>query len=298
MAIIYVRQNAINYVKWDRCISNALNGSVYGLSWYLDIVAGQWDALIEGDYDFVMPLVFKKNLLFHHIYVPPLSGQLGVFSSKPVSGNKVRDFLSHIPKQFKQVHIQLNRQNSSGLKSEGKSVPLFELDLITPYDKLRRNYPPDVKARIADAFDKKYRVMKHLGYAEAEDFLRQQAKIDLNRELSRLNKIISRLIKKNRAEISGIYTPFNALCGIACYVKSNNNVLLIYACIDNEGRDIRANLILIDHFLQTYSSRNVTLSFDFQDDDWNDSLYRVFGAIRTRSVSYLLDQRPWLVRWI
>ena len=47
MNIRYVKHNDIDFKKWDKCITKAINGSVYGYSWFLDIVAKEWDALLD-----------------------------------------------------------------------------------------------------------------------------------------------------------------------------------------------------------------------------------------------------------
>lgn len=55
MTIRHLRYNEIDKTKWDRCIQTAFNGNVYSFSWYLDVVAYGWEALVEGDYETVFP---------------------------------------------------------------------------------------------------------------------------------------------------------------------------------------------------------------------------------------------------
>ncbi len=299
MTIHYVKQHEIDYSKWDNCISRSFNGSVYALSWYLDIVAGQWDALVEDDYDAVMPLIFRRNRLLLEIYVPPLSGQLGVFSEKPVSSARMDAFLNQIPGKFRRVTIQLNRHNSSIVREKGHAQQsLFELDLITSYEKLKKNYPVWIKERIAATRSRKFWVMKHLSFADAEWFIEENTDVRRQKDLRKLSRIIRRLLNKNRAEISGVYTAHNVLCAIACYVKSSSNVMLLFAAMSDPGREHHAHYLLLDDFLQSYSSRNVTLSFDYSDSDWDDDFYMDFSALRTFSLGYHADRRPAFLRWL
>jgi len=65
LEIKYLKHNQIDKQKWDSAIENAQNGLAYALSWYLDIVSPNWDALIFGDYEMVMPLIHKKKYTFH-----------------------------------------------------------------------------------------------------------------------------------------------------------------------------------------------------------------------------------------
>ena len=49
--------------------------------WYLDIVHENWDALMEDDYERVMPMpVITKNWRISYIFQPFFVQQLGVFS--------------------------------------------------------------------------------------------------------------------------------------------------------------------------------------------------------------------------
>jgi hypothetical protein len=54
--IKYLKHKEINKEKWDKCISSSHNKIIYALSWYLDVVSPNWDGLIKGDYEAVMPI--------------------------------------------------------------------------------------------------------------------------------------------------------------------------------------------------------------------------------------------------
>ncbi|MDZ4667693.1 MAG: hypothetical protein SGJ00_07395 [bacterium] len=54
--IRYLSHSAIDKVKWDHCIGTAENHLIYGLSWFLDIMCTEWEALVKGNYEEVMPL--------------------------------------------------------------------------------------------------------------------------------------------------------------------------------------------------------------------------------------------------
>ena len=70
MEIKYLKHNQIDKQKWDSAIENARNGLVYVLSWFLDIVSPDWDALVYGDYEVVMPLTYRNKLGVKYLYQP------------------------------------------------------------------------------------------------------------------------------------------------------------------------------------------------------------------------------------
>jgi len=65
--IKYIKRADLLIEKYDTCIDLAINSRIYAYSWYLDVVADHWDALVYGDYEAVMPipkLKLKRNLWF------------------------------------------------------------------------------------------------------------------------------------------------------------------------------------------------------------------------------------------
>ena len=86
----YLKHGEIDFQRWDDCIDHAINSYVYAYSWYLNIVAGEWDALVEekdGKYQRVFPLPFRKKAGIKYIYQPPFTQQLGLFS-RLLKGNE------------------------------------------------------------------------------------------------------------------------------------------------------------------------------------------------------------------
>lgn len=62
--IRYIKHQNIDTEKWDECVDNAENRRIYATHWHLDRTAEYWDALVLGDYEYVMPLPVKKNGAF------------------------------------------------------------------------------------------------------------------------------------------------------------------------------------------------------------------------------------------
>jgi len=299
VSIRYVEQADIDPVKWDRTVDVSLNASLYGKSWFLDSVADTWDALIENDYLAVMPLVFRKGFVFTEIYPPLLTKYLGIFSSLPVNHDKINRFIQHIPKKFKKINICLNRLNTQSLQlGRVSGQPCFELDLISSYDLKQKKYTSIALDNIAIAWENKLSVMKHLSLTELEYFLRVNAKAG-NRILtfSSLRQILSRLNKKGKAIIVGVYGPENTLCSVAVFVNETNSIILLYACTNSQCCALKANYLIIDSFLRDYSGNNITMGFDYTDTSWNENLYHDFGAVKGYCYTVKINRLPTLIKW-
>src|ERR1039458_6261489 len=103
--IRYIHHSQINKKDWDSCIGNSANTTIYAYSWYLDAVCPAWEALVEGEYETVMPLTPNKKYSIHYLFQPFFTQQLGVFSNYLRTESKINQFLSAIPEKFKFVEI-------------------------------------------------------------------------------------------------------------------------------------------------------------------------------------------------
>ncbi|MCD4769555.1 MAG: hypothetical protein K8R35_05250, partial [Bacteroidales bacterium] len=78
--IRYLKNSEIDRKRWDDCIEADSVSLPYGTSWYLDIMAPGWDALIDGDYNFIFPLPNRKKYGLRYIFTPVFLQKLGLFS--------------------------------------------------------------------------------------------------------------------------------------------------------------------------------------------------------------------------
>ena len=109
--IHHLSRKELDVEKYNACIANSVQSRIYAYSWYLDIVADNWDVLVLNDYEAVMPLPWRSKFCIKYIYPPCWTQQLGIFSDEVISENLTNRFINLIPKKFKKVTIQFNSGN-------------------------------------------------------------------------------------------------------------------------------------------------------------------------------------------
>jgi hypothetical protein len=82
-SIRFIPRTELDTSRWNICIENATNGLVYAYSYYLDIMAPNWDALVLENkdtkgYEAVMPLTWNKKFGISYLHQPFLAAQLGI----------------------------------------------------------------------------------------------------------------------------------------------------------------------------------------------------------------------------
>jgi hypothetical protein len=142
--IAYYLHIDIDTFKWNRCIEEAGNGLIYANSFYLDMLAGSWDALVLNDYEAVMPLTWNRKYGLYYLYQPYFIPSLGIFGLKDQKVTTL-DFLTAIPRKFRYWDIKLNESNSLTGNISNQKIPNttgtnYLLNLNKPYKEICADY--------------------------------------------------------------------------------------------------------------------------------------------------------------
>jgi len=145
----YLETEEIDRKKWDSCIKKSRAGLIYGLSWYLDLVAPGWKGIVEDDYRSVMPLPVRERFGIKYIFQPLFAQQLGVYSQGNVQENIIFSFLNAIPDNIKYIDTNFNFTNYPGSRLTGITKKInFELNLKKKYPHLKSDYSHNNKRNI------------------------------------------------------------------------------------------------------------------------------------------------------
>lgn len=257
MSITYLTHQEIDKLKWDSCIRNAFNGLIYGYSWYLDIVAEQWDGLVYGDYEHIMPLPYRSSLGIERIYAPAFCPTLGVFSQAKLSAEIVDRFINAIPRRFSVSHINLNKFNQSSFASVER--PLLSMDLISVYDVVSSKFSKQARDSMALAENNNLKIQTHLSIDDFVEFYgKNGGTIDYLSSM-RLASLIKTLINLKVAEIVAIYTPEKELLAAGLFVAYLNNATVLACGVSAKGIKQHALYPMFDAFFKANCNKNITL---------------------------------------
>jgi hypothetical protein len=288
--INYFENSDIDNAKWDKCILNSRNGMIYAFSWYLDIVCPGWDALIEGDYKFVMPLPNKKKYGIKYLFPPSFAQQLGIFSYEEVTEEKVALFLSSIPKEFKYIELNLNEQNpyhalpmTLFAKEDfmSKPCPTFLLDLSPDYATIASHYSTQTVRNLKKAGTFKYTIASYLKpknvirlfrHNKGKEFGYSKAYYDT------LETLMEEILKRKMGKSIGTYTTGMKLCAGAFFVESKGRIIFLFSGADSTAYQTHAMTLLINSVIEENSGRN--LIFDFEGSSYPNlaHFYKGFGS--------------------
>lgn len=284
--IKYLSNSEINKDKWDDCIKNAVNGIVYANSWYLDIVADDWSALVENDYERVFPIISGNKWGIQYLYQPVFSQQLGVFSQSILTEKVVGTFLKAIPPQFKFAEINLNSYNKlpAGKYKSAEWIN-HELDLINAYEKTFNGFSTNLKRKIKKAEKANLTVLSNIKPEETIRIFQENKGKELNNldevDYQKLRRLAYMGIYKGLVHNYGVYSPLNELCAGAIFLRSKHKIIFLFSGLTAEGRDLNAMALLISSFIKDHSQHHITLDFEGSNDPQLARFYKSFGATKS-----------------
>lgn len=290
--INYLNSGEIDKKKWDQCIQQSPYELIYAYSWYLDIVCPAWEALIIGDYEAVFPLTPLKKWGIPYIEQPFFCQQLGLFSKAEIRPSELQEILKNIPKKFLKVNINLH----SGCKTSLEKIN-YELNLNKHYEDLSGQYSNNQKRNITKAGKSGINITSTP--AEYIIGLHQENISKKTPELKpfhyeTLKKLIKKADELGKIEINAAFNPMQEILAGIIFLKHNNRHIYLLAASNEMGKQIGTMSYLIDHHIQKYAEREITLDFEGSSIPSLARFYAGFGARQRNYFQYKRNYLPFI----
>lgn len=281
--IKFLTHNKIDKQRWDECIGKAFNGNTYAWSWYLDIAHPQWEALVENDYERVMPLTGKKKFGISYLFQPFFIQQLGIFSKSTLSQNNIDDFIISIPKKYSLTEYRLNSYNKVDFSSDIiRRHRNIELDLIYNYQHLYNNYNSNTKRNLAKAESADLNIVNDINPETIINLFRnnkgKKIKHWSDKEYGRLRELIDTAISRGYCFTAGISDLNNDIIAGAVFMYSHDRIIFLFSGSDERHKDKHALTLLLDNVIKEFSETQYTLDFEGSDNDGLARFYKGFGG--------------------
>lgn len=280
MDIRFIGQEEIDKTKWNSCVHYASNGNVFGYHWYLQHVAKAWDALIEGDYESVFPLVWKKNWWQGKtLYQPYLMRELGLYSINVLSPARLRRFLQAIPEEFSKIHIVLNAGNTvePDWGFQVRQLTNHFLVLNETYETIASHFTPQSLEWLDRAENAGLLPVSNLKPEKVAAFYKKYHpdRRQIDARFHALQRIMYNALHRGWGFASGITDKNDNLLAVDFYLYSHSRVLRLAPAVSPEGLKVGAHAMLTNLLIQSHAGRPLVLDFN---TDRPDDFARSLGA--------------------
>ncbi len=299
--IKYLSNQQIDKKKWDQGIEQAPNGLIYAYSFYLDTMAKNWDALVLGDYDIVMPLTWNRKYGIKYLYQPFLTAQLGVFGKGVTEYNRDK-FFEAIPSSFRYIDISLNSETIMSSPSGFDMLRSnYTLDLSKEYKELYSKYNENIQRNLKKALQAGCILQKGFAAEKVIELAIAQMKgygKESKENVDRFRNLYRLLHEKQMATTYGIADKEGKLLSSCVFFFSHNRAYYILVGNDRESRDAGASHALIDAFIKDHAGQNIIFDFEGSDMPGLAAFYRGFGAVHEPYPHLRINRLPFFLRWL
>lgn len=285
----YIKRKNIDVEKYDACITNAQNSRVYAYSWYLDIVADDWVALVMGDYEVVMPIPYMRVIrkFFRKKIVQPIyCQQLGVFYKKEISQTLFDQFY----KKFQSLNpfvYSFNSENARYISSLEKR-PNFELNINKSYEDIYSGYSNNLKRNIKKAKKNKLEITENIGVNEYISLKKANKRHKVSKKnFKRMKQLVQQIEKLGFGRFEGV-TFENEIVAIAFFVKSKKRLIHLFSVTTLKGKKIGSIALLFDYNINKYVNKDYFIDFEGSVIPGVASFFQSFGA--TKKNYYLFNK--------
>ena len=284
--IRYLTHNQIDTKRWDECIAQSPDGLVYAWSWYLNVVHPNWEALVEDDYEAVMPLTGGKKYGMNYLFQPFFTQKFGVFSKGELSEEKIEEFLAAIPEKFKFAEIKCadlkGFKGINGFKGGAINHRNIELSLCPDYSVLYANYNSNTKRNLAKAQKQGLTIVEDAEPSVIIELFRKNRGIEIkhwgDKEYNRLLNLVEAAKSHDACLVLGVQNTDNQIVAGAFFMISHNKIVFLFSGADEANKDNHGLTFLLDYVIKQYSGTQNILDFEGSDNDGLARFYKGFGG--------------------
>ena len=294
--IVYLKNAEIDRELWDNCIKASQTSKPYAFSWYLDIMAPGWEALIDDDYDSIFPVPGFSKYGIQYIATPIFLQQLGAFSPDNPAEKVIYEFIDYMPEFYKFVDLCIAQKlNLKGYKTIERSN--YELDLSFPYEKLWDGFTSDCRRNIHLAAKKKIELTEDVTPDELVSlFIRNQG-IKISgikpRDYERLKGLMNYCISNGKGRITGVRTARKKLIFGVFLVQIPGSVTILFTSNTPDSRDKRIGYLVINEIIREHALTETMLDFAGSSIPAVASFMQSFGSINNPYYRIYRNKLPW-----
>lgn len=300
--IAYIPHAEIDKAKWDALLDASPMGLVYAYTGFLDAMSPGWEALVAGDYEYVMPLTRRKKMGIAYLCQPAFCQQLGVFGHKPPSAPVMEAFLRKMVQNFRLIEIYLNEANFT--ESVAATHTNFVLALGKPYPTLKAGYRKDLVKNLARAqkFNFSYLATNHVKSAIGHYKSLYGNKLGYGRgDFAALENVCEKWMDEGKCLVREVYLDDanrHELMAIGLFLKDHKRIYNIASSTLPNGRTLEANHYLFDRLIEEFSGQNLLLDFEGSDLPGVSRFYQKFSPENRPYFFWKSNRLPRALRWL
>ncbi|HTE23383.1 hypothetical protein [Flavitalea sp.] len=296
---VLLRRSEIDEVKWNQTVRGSKGAVIYGLTYSLDLLGGSWDALVAGDYRYILPLPYRKKFGIRYLYTPTFIQRLDVYGND--CNEEIRAmFLIALERHYSYADIDLAFSSPETDWSSRARVN-YVLPLLEGYDLIAGAYQEEATKCLRKANS---RHCRFTGNVPPNDVIALYRKTYGEKAACSDDDYGGMLSFAVDAGKSG-----NLLsCGVenkdtgelyfaAMFFVFEKRIYYLLGAPTVSGRTARAGYFMIDSIIRQYSGEDIVLDFEGSDIPGVATFYQKFSPQTEIYYHLHYNHLPFLFRW-
>ncbi|KAB2808060.1 hypothetical protein [Phaeocystidibacter luteus] len=289
--------------KWDACIKADPEGLIYNTSWYLDTLGVDWDALVLGDYETVMPLSRREKFRQHYVFRPFGIQQQGITGKDADRPEVLNRFLEAIPAELKYIEFYTNARNDiSKVPSAWQTKENVNLILRVAgsYENLYSNFSSNTKRNIKKAAKQNWNIFEH----DPPEVLLRLFKDNQGKKYPvddafypAMRHLMHVLIHKRIGQVWTLQDERNSTVAGIFVMTYQGRATLLFSAMDDFGRENQAMFHLINEYLLLACGHIDVFDFEGSNEPGLQRFYGGFGAVERNYALLKKNNLPIPFRW-
>lgn len=280
--IVYHKNDEIDRELWDNCIMSSSVTKPYPYSWFLDIMAPGWEALIDDDYDSVFPIPSYSTFGTRYSVQPAFLQQLGAFSPDKPASAVIYEFLDFMPELFRLTDLSIGQK----IKYRGYRVTEKEnyvINLSYPYEKLVDRFTPECRQQIASTVRLRYKPADNIDPDELVNLFLSDKKSNRRKltykDLGRLKELMQHCIPAGKGIIAGVRDQDEKLIYGIFMIAIQGSLTFIFEAESKSSLANHTGLFAINEIIRENSSSDKILDFAGISDNASVVKGILFGGV-------------------
>lgn len=302
-ALRFIPHAGIDQTKWDDRVAASANGFIFSQAFYLNALC-QWDALVAGDYEYIMALPRKTKAGFRYVFIPPFTGQLGIIGPATPGIELCTAFIKAAAREYAYTDSLLNEYNEV---QEGQGIQLqwrnnMVLPLRDSYETIAGRYSRDAMKNLRKAAQQGCTIEYNIP-PEKVIALYRAAYGRLNRktgeqDYEKFYALAQTAIQSQKGFTVGVTDTASELVAAAFFGIDNKRLYYILGAPSPAGRQLKAVHYLIDAIIKKYADTGLQFDFEGSDIESVASFYKKFGPLVQKYPHVKINRLPLPVRWL
>lgn len=299
--INYLNHSEIDHEQWDDCIKASPHVKPYGFSWYLDIMAPGWEALVDDEYDAVFPIPGFKKYGIRYIATPVFLQQLGAFSPDKQLQKSLNEFFEYMPEFFRFIDLCVGQR----IDNDKYKITLqanYELDLSSPYNKLSDGFSRHCKRNIEKSCRREPELTPEVTPGELiELFISnkgKEVKGIKSRDYQKLNNLMNFCLKNRKGRIIGVRSSKKKLIYGVFLVEIKGNKTMLFVVNTPSSREKRTGYYVVNEIIKESASTKTILDFAGSSIPSIASFMESFGSINVPFYRIYRNRLLWPVKML